>query len=304
MDAGTTPWERLRSAAMRFGIIFANTGPFAQGEAAAAMAVAAEEAGFESLWTVEHVVVPSGYESTYPYDPSGKMPGGEEFDIPDPLIWLSYVGAATSTIKLATGILIVPQRNPVVLAKELATLDHLTGGRMELGIGVGWLEEEFDAIGVPFAERGRRTDDHIAAMRALWGEEKATYDGEFTSFTDCISRPRPTRGSIPVHVGGHTDIAARRAGRLGDGFFPGKGTTEELARSFDIVRDTAKEHGRDPGAIELTAGGATIGGGAVDAIKALEDIGVDRVVVPGFAFWGNPAEDLARYGDEVIGRFA
>lgn len=289
---------------MKFGIIFANTGPFSDGPAAAAMAKAAEEAGFESLWTVEHVVVPSGYESTYPYDPSGKMPGPEESPIPDPLVWLSFVAGATSTIRLATGILIVPQRNPVVLAKEVATLDHLSGGRLELGIGVGWLEEEFDAIGVPFSERGKRTDDHIAAMRALWSGDKASHHSDFTNFDDCISLPKPANGSVPIHVGGHTDIAARRAGRLGDGFFPGKGSLEELSRSYDLARDTAKEHGRDPDAIEFTAGGMTIGGGAVDAIKALADIGVDRVMVPAFAFWGDPASDLAKYGDEVIGQFA
>lgn len=288
---------------MKFGIIFANTGPFADGAAAAAMASAAEEAGFESLWTVEHVVVPSGYQSQYPYDESGKMPGGEDFDIPDPLIWLSWVASATSTIRLATGILILPQRNPVVLAKELATLDHLSGGRMELGIGVGWLEEEFDAIGVPFRERGKRTDDHVAAMRALWSQEKASHHSEFTDFDDCISRPRPPGGAIPIHVGGHTDIAARRAGRLGDGFFPGKGTPQDLARSFDLVRDTAEQHGRDPDAIEFTAGGATIGSGAVDAVKELADIGVDRVVVPAFAFWSDTPDALARYGDEVITKF-
>jgi probable F420-dependent oxidoreductase len=287
---------------MKFGVVFANTGPFADGAAAAAMAVAAEEAGFESLWTVEHVVVPSGYESAYPYDPSGKMPGGEDVDIPDPLIWLAWVASATSTIRLATGILIVPQRNPVVLAKELATLDHLSGGRVELGIGVGWLEEEFDAIGVPFSERGKRTDDNIAAMRALWSQEKATFHGEFTSFDECISRPRPVSGAIPVHVGGHTDIAARRAGRLGDGFFPGRGKPQELARTFDLVRSTAREHGRDPDAIELTAGGATIGGGALQAVRELADVGVDRVVVPAFAFWRDTADALKRYGDEVIAR--
>jgi probable F420-dependent oxidoreductase len=285
---------------MKFGLAFANTGPFAHGPTAATFARAAEEAGFESLWTVEHVVVPSGYESQYPYDPSGKMPGGEEFDIPDPLIWLSWVAAATSTIRLATGILILPQRNPVVLAKELATLDHLSGGRMELGIGVGWLEEEFDAIGVPFAERGRRTDEHVAAMRALWSQEKATFRGEFTTFDDCISRPRPVDGTIPIHVGGHTDIAARRAGRLGDGFFPGRGKPQDLARSMEIVRATARDHGRDPDAIELTAGGAVMGSRALDAVKELADVGVDRVVVPAFAFWGDTADALARYGDEVI----
>ncbi len=289
---------------MKFALIFANTGPFSDGPTAAAMAKAAEESGFESLWTVEHVVVPSGYESTYPYDPSGKMPGGEEFAIPDPLIWLSYVAAATERIHLGTGILILPQRNPVVLAKEVATLDHLSGGRVELGIGVGWLEEEFDAIGEPFHERGKRTDDYVAAMRALWTQDKATYHSEFTNFDECISLPRPAQGSVPIHVGGHTDIAARRAGRLGDGFFPGKGDPAELSRLFDVVRGAAVEAGRDPDAVEYTCGGATIGGGAVDTIKALQDIGVDRVVVPAFAFWNDTADSLARYGDEVIGQFA
>ena len=289
---------------MEFGIIFANTGPFSNGPAAAEMARAAEDVGFESLWTVEHVVVPSGYESQYPYDPSGKMPGPEESPIPDPLVWLSYVGGATSTIRLATGILILPQRNPIVLAKEVATLDHLTGGRLELGVGVGWLEEEFDAIGVPFSERGKRTDQHIEAMRALWSDTKATYHGDFISFDDCISLPQPVDGSVPVHVGGHTDIAARRAGRLGDGFFPGRGSTEDLARAWGIVRDTAREHGRDPDAIEFTAGGATVGGGAVEAIEELAGIGVTRVVVPAFVFWNEPAESLARYADEVMSKFA
>lgn len=286
---------------MKFGIAFANTGPFAHPAAAVEFAQAAEAAGFESLWTVEHVVVPSGYDSPYPYDPSGKMPGGEDFPIPDPLIWLSYLASATSRINLATGILILPQRNPVVLAKELATLDHLSNGRMILGIGVGWLEEEFDAIGVPFAERGRRTDDHVAAMRALWTEEKASFHGEFTNFDDCISRPQPVQGSIPVHIGGHTDIAAKRAGRLGDGFFPGKGSHEELARSFDLVRRTAVEHGRDPDAIEMTTGGrGAVGARALDEVKALADIGTHRVILPAFLFYADPVGALARYGDEVI----
>jgi probable F420-dependent oxidoreductase len=288
---------------VKFGIAFANIGPFVEPERAVAFARAAEAAGFESLWTVEHVVVPSGYGSSYPYDPSGKMPGPEESPIPDPLIWLAYLAAATNTIRLATGILIVPQRNPVVLAKELATLDQLSGGRLELGIGVGWLEEEFDAIGVPFAERGPRTDDSVAAMRALWTEDQATYHGEFTDFTDCILRPKPAQGSIPVHVGGHTDVAAKRAGRLGDGFFPAKGGHEELDRLFTLVRDTARDHGRDPSAIEMTTGGnGAIGGGALDEVRALADIGTDRVILPSFLFFGDTEAALARYGDDVIAK--
>jgi probable F420-dependent oxidoreductase len=288
---------------MDFGIIFANTGPFAEAQRAAAFARRAEEVGFESLWTVEHVVVPSGYESTYPYDPSGKMPGNDDAPIPDPLIWLSYLAGVTSTINLATGILIVPQRNPVILAKELASLDVLSGGRVRLGIGVGWLEEEFDAIGVPFAERGRRTDDALGAMRALWGEDQATFEGEFTSFTDCVLSPRPPAGSIPVIVGGHTEAAARRAGRLGDGLFPGKGSHARLAELYALAQATAVEHGRDPEAIEFTSGGyGVFGDKALDEAKALADIGVTRVVVPSFLFWNDTDDALARYAEDVIAK--
>ncbi len=288
---------------MKFAIAFSNTGPFTHPDKAVEMAQAAEAAGFESLWTVEHVVVPSEYNSPYPYSPTGKMPGGEDSPIPDPLIWLTYVAAATKIINLATGILILPQRNPVVLAKELATLDYMSGGRMLLGIGVGWLEEEFDAIGVSFADRGRRNDEYVAAMRALWTEDKASFHGDHVNFDNCISRPRPVNGTVPIHVGGDTDIAARRAGRLGDGFFPAKGTHEELARVFDIVRDTARQHGRDPDAIELTTGGnGAIGPNAINEVHALADLGVARVILPAFLFYRDTADALARYGDEVISK--
>ena len=288
---------------MRFGIAFANTGPMVEPAVAVAFARAAEAAGFESIWTVEHVVVPTEYASPYPYSPTGKMPGTVDSPIPDPLIWLTYVAAATSAIRLATGILILPQRNPVVLAKETATLDQLSGGRLLLGIGVGWLKEEFDAIGVPFAERGARTDEAVTALRALWTQDAATHHGRFSDFTDCVLRPHPVQPSIPVHVGGHTDAAARRAGRLGDGFFPAGGDHDELARLFDVVRQTARDHGRDPSAIELSTGGrGALGDRALDEVHALADLGVDRVIVPAFAFWRDPATELARYGDEVIAR--
>jgi probable F420-dependent oxidoreductase len=267
------------------------------------LARAAEAAGFESLWTVEHTVVPAGYESTYPYDRSGRMPGADDAPIPDPLVWLAFLASATTTINLATGILIQPQRNPVVLAKEVATLDHLSNGRLLLGVGVGWLEEEFDAIGIPFAERGRRTDDGIAAMRALWSQDQATYDGEFTSFTDCICRPRPANGTVPVHIGGHTEVAARRAGRIGDGFFPASGNHEKLAGLFALVKETAESAGRDPAAIEITCGGnGVFGPGALDEAVALAQLGVDRIVVPSFLFWKDTADSLARFGEDVISR--
>ncbi len=288
---------------MKFGIAFANTGPFVEPDAAATFAAAAEANGFESLWTVEHVVVPSGYESTYPYSADGKMPGREDSPIPDPLIWLAYIAGATTRIRLATGILILPQRNPVVLAKELATLDHLSGGRMTLGIGIGWLAEEFAAIGIPFSERAGRTDEYVAALRALWSDDP-THHGEFASFTNCIVRPRPVAGAIPIHVGGHSTAAARRAGRLGDGYFPvSGGSFAELAELFDLARSSAAAAGRDPAAIEMTTGGAAASGPiGVDEIRALADIGTDRILVPSYTFWRDPAEQLARYADTVIAK--
>src|SRR5436190_900860 len=162
--------------------MFANTMSWAEGAGAVKASQAAEAAGFESVWTVEHVCYPDDYQSAYPYSADGKMPAVPSTPIPDPLIWLAYVASATSTLRLATGILILPERNPVVLAKELATLDHLSGGRVELGIGVGWLKEEFEALGIPWERRGARTDEYIAAMRALWASDGASYAGEFASF--------------------------------------------------------------------------------------------------------------------------
>jgi probable F420-dependent oxidoreductase len=286
---------------MKFGIMFANVLGFSKPDGAVAIAQAAEEAGFESLWTVEHVVVPAGYQSAYPYDDSGRMPGPEDVPIPDPLVWLTYVAAVTKTIRLATGILILAERNPVVTAKEIATLDSMSAGRVTLGVGVGWLKEEFDAIGVPFERRGKRLDENIEAMRALWTEEKATYNGEFVSFTDAISRPRPAQGSVPIVIGGHTEAAARRAGRLGDGFFPGKGDTEHL---IAVMRDAATAAGRNPDEIELTSGGAgALGPTALDGVAQLADLGVERVVIPPLAFDSASIRDaLARYGDEVIAK--
>src|SRR5438552_2939927 len=169
---------------MKLGMLYANTMASVQPEAAAAIAGHAEAAGVESLWTVEHVVVPGGYESVYPFSRSGRMPGGEDSPIPDPLIWLSFVAARTSRIHLATGMIILPQRNPVITAKELSTLDVLSGGRVILGAGIGWLREEFDIIGVPFEERGSRTDEAIEAMRVLWRDDQPTHHGRHFNFED------------------------------------------------------------------------------------------------------------------------
>ncbi len=267
---------------MKYGLAFANTGPFVEPTAAAALARAAEAAGIDSVWTVEHVIVPKQYESSYPYSANGKMPGDHETPIPDPLIWLTWVGAATTTLKLATGILILPQRNPAVLAKEVATLDQLSQGRVILGIGVGWLEEEFDALGVPFEKRGERTDEYMGAMRALWASDDTTFRGEFVDFDSISMNPKPHGATVPLHIGGHSTRAARRAGELGDGFFPGKGDLPEL---IDVVRQTAADADRDPSAIEVTASHPGLfGDDPAAAVAEADDWGVDRLVIPAFLF--------------------
>ena len=288
---------------MKFGLRYASLGRYAHGPAAVELARAAEEAGFESIWTVEHVVVPNGYQSRYPYSPSGRMGSGlDDYPIPDPLIWLAYIASATRTIKLGTAILILPQRNPVITAKEVATLDHLAGGRrVLLGIGVGWLAEEFATLGVPFDDRGPRTDEYVAAMRALWSQERASFKGRFVSFDEVYCRPLPADRRIPIIVGGDTRAAARRAGRLGDGYFPARGASAEL---FDEMSRAAEAAGRDPAEIEITVAAPP----EPAEIEALASRGVARVAVPVSAAAGLPAQvktpdDVLRYGRNVIANF-
>ena len=263
---------------------------------------AGEEAGFESAWTVEHTVIPSGYESVYPYSESGKIAGGaEDLVLPDPLIWMAHMAGATNTIKFGTAILILPQHSPVVCAAQVATLDYMSGGRVLLGIGVGWLKEEFDAIGAPFERRGPRTDEYVAAMRELWANDCATFEGEFVQFVDTYCLPRPVAGSVPIIVGGDTDFAARRAGRLGDGYFPARDTPQER---IDLARKTAEECGRDPDALEITMPMPE----DPDDIPKMKARGVDRLVVPVTAMAGMPTlidspEDALRFGD-IIAKYS
>jgi probable F420-dependent oxidoreductase len=290
---------------MRFGIGFANTAPFADAAGAVQLASLAEAAGFESVWTIEHVVYPDDYASTYPYGRDGKMPAVAATPMPDPLVWLTWVAARTTTIRLGTGILILPLRNPVLLAKEIATLDAMSGGRTELGVGVGWLREEFDALGVPWAGRGARTDDAVAAMRALWAADHASHDGPSASFHDVSCNPKPVHGSVPVTIGGHTEAAAARAGRLGDGFFPAKGSLRRLTELFDIVRASAVEAGRDPEAVVLSAAHPAFAGRDVaamhEAAAALGALGVSRIVVPAFVFAREPERTFASFAEHVTG---
>lgn len=283
---------------MDFGLMFANTMSFTTREGLTELAQGAEAAGFESVWTVEHVVFPDGYQSTYPYDKSGKMAMAADTPLPDPLIWLTWVASVTTTLRIGTGILILPQRNPLILAKTLATMDDLSDGRVELGVGAGWLKEEFEALGIPFEGRGARMDETIEVMRTVWDSDHASFDGRFTSFEGMSVNPKPRNGRVPIHIGGHTRRAAERAGRLGDGFFPGRGSLPEL---LDIAHQTAVDAGRNPEDLVVTSWSAgVLGDDPIGAVEELAAQGVDRIVVPTFAFLNDTAASLMDFGERVI----
>ena len=229
-------------------------------------------------------------------------------NFPDPLIWLTWVAAATTRLRFMTAVMILPQRNPLVLAKEVATLDYLSGGRIELGIGVGWLKEEFEALGIPFECRGKRADEYVAAMRALWASDGASFVGEFVNFNKVNSNPKPVAKLVPIVVGGHSEAAARRAGRLGDGFFPSIGAQVDTMPLLDVVRRSAEQAGRDPDKVELILGcpGALPNSGADPRAAVEERIarGAGRLALPVTAFMPDLETALARFGEEIIRPYA
>jgi probable F420-dependent oxidoreductase len=242
----------------------------------AAFARHADEVGFESLLAVEHVAVPVGYESRYPYSDTGRMPLPEACELPDPLDLLAWLAARTHRLRLGTGILVLPEHHPLQLAKRCATIDRLSGGRLFLGVGVGWLREEVAALGIDPDERGTRTDEGIEALRVIWREDEPSFAGRHFAFGPVRSQPKPVQDGIPILVGGHSPAAARRAGRLGDGFFPLGVAGELLDRRWAQVQAAALVAGRDPTSVTLTLGGLLGEEGAItDAVER----GAERVVL-------------------------
>jgi probable F420-dependent oxidoreductase len=263
---------------MRLGLHALGIGAGAQRPVIDAVSAAAEAAGFATLWAGEHVVMVDQSSSRYPYAADGQIAIPSTADWLDPMVCLSFAAAATSTIGVATGVLLLPEHNPVMIAKRTASLDRLSHGRLTLGVGVGWSREEFDALGVPFARRGARTKEYVAAMRAIWRDDVASFDGEFARFDRIRVNPKPFRDTgIPIVLGGNSDAALRRVAAWGDGWYgfylPDVDTlTERIA----FLRERCRQLGRDPAELSLAVAMQTP---RPDDVGTLRDLGIDELVL-------------------------
>jgi probable F420-dependent oxidoreductase len=244
----------------------------------------AEDRGFESIWVAEHVVLFDEYDSAYPYDPSGRFPAGGDAGMVEPFTALTYLAALTERIRLGTGICLVPQRNPVYTAKAVTDLDALSGGRVDFGVGVGWLREEFEALGMPFDRRGQRADEYLAAMRSLWCDEVSEYHGELYDLRPCRMYPKPVqRPHPPVHVGGESDAALRRVARLGQGWFTFGRLPEDLPPALERLDAALAAEGRTRADITLSVS-PYLHPVTPESVGRYAELGVDRLVVMCLAF--------------------
>jgi len=285
---------------VKFGLAFGSSIGI-DSESSLELCKRAEAVGFDSVWCGEHVIWPTQIDSPYPYSPDGVMPGDFETSVADPLIWLAYVAAAAPTLRLGTCVLILPQHNPLILAKAVATLDHLSGGRVDLGVGVGWMKEEFDALGVEWPRRGARTDEYLEAMQALWAGPEATFSGEFVNFPAVTCNPRPVGGTVPIVTGGDSPIAIRRAARVANGYFPGSIDPEKLRSLIAQLGEEAEAVGRSIDDIEINAMLITDYSNPAAGVEQFEEIGINRVMVPGFFFGGEGGLDrLEGFANQAI----
>jgi probable F420-dependent oxidoreductase len=258
-------------------------GPAATREGLLLAARRIEALGYDSLWVSDHVVIPWEIRSRYPYNATGDFPLSPSTDFLEPLTALALVAAVTTRVRLGTSVLVLPHRHPVLTAKMLATLDHLAPGRVILGAGVGWMKEEIELLGVPYARRGDWSDEAIRVMRACWRDERVSFRGEFFTFEDLGCRPRPAGGTIPIWIGGHTGRALQRVATLGDGWHAAFPTAQALGHGLAQLREACRKTGRDPATVAISA---RLGLSArrppdetLAELRALRDLGVAHVIL-------------------------
>jgi probable F420-dependent oxidoreductase len=292
---------RAQEIPMKIGLIPVNVGP-PNVEAMVGMAQLAESLGFESVWTFEHVIVPLDYHSQYPYSSTGKMGTTPESNFVDPLIALAAIASQTKTLRLGTGVNILSQASPLYLAKQAASLDFVSKGRFMLGVGIGWLEEEFKAIGVPFERRGARFDDYLQAMRKVWSGEVVEHQSDFLDWSGFKSYPLPIQSPLPIVIGGSRGKAFERAARYGNGWFAPTASPDQLAPLLGELDRACADVGRDRGEIEVSAMWFPNPDDLGD-VGRYSELGVSRLIVPIPALGkGNPADNLKGFADKVLAR--
>jgi probable F420-dependent oxidoreductase len=273
-------------------------------EAMVGMAQLAEGLGFESLWTFEHVIVPIDYQSKYPYSPTGKMGVEPDSNFVDPLIALAAIAAQTKTIRLGTGVNILSQANPLYLAKQAASLDFVANGRFMLGVGIGWLKEEFRAVGTPFERRGARFDDYVEAMRKVWSGDVVEHKSDFIDWTGFKSYPIPVQDPFPIVIGGTKGKAFERTAKYGNGWFAPTASPNDLAPMLEQLDKACAEVGRNREEIEITSMWFPNPEDLSD-VERYADLGVSRLIVPVPALGkGKPAENLKVFSEKVISQLS
>ncbi|HKI98197.1 MAG TPA: LLM class F420-dependent oxidoreductase [bacterium] len=287
---------------MKIGLIGINVGGPDVAAVMEALALKAEAVGMESLWTFDHVCRFVEYTSRYPGSADGKLPGTPETSYVDPLVSLTYVAARTRSIRLGTGITLLPQTNPLLLAKQAASLDVLSGGRFMLGVGAGWCAEEYEAMGTPFPRRGARMDDYLTGIKKVWTGDVVEHRSEFLNWSKFKSRPVPLqKPHIPIYIGGAADAVMRRVVAHGNGWLASGQGPDVLSGSIDKLNKLARDAGRDPNTIDISS--IWIPGDApLDEIKRFEDMGVSRLVIRHGLLGPDPLEGLDRLADTVLAK--
>lgn len=262
---------------VQIGLHALGIGSGADPEVIVAVAQSADAAGFSTLWSGEHIVMVDRPDSPYPYAPDGRIAVPSDANWLDPFVTLSYAAAVTSTIRLGTGILLLPEHNPIVVAKQAASLDLLSRGRFVLGVGIGWSSEEFAALGIPFGDRARRAGEYVEVIRTLWSESHASFQGEFVQFEQVRSYPKPHRDRpVPVILGGNTDVALGRVAAYGDGWYGFNLSMNEVPERMAALSLQCQHEGRDRSALTVAV---SIRDGSVDDLEQLAQLGVDELVV-------------------------
>lgn len=288
---------------MKFGMLLPTLGPLASGAGVAekqlTIAQKAEALGFDSIWLPDHVVIPTTIKSRYPYNDTGEFPMPADQGFLEPLATMGVLAGATKRVRIGTWVLVLPHRNPIVTAKMFATLDVLSGGRMILGAGIGWMEEEISLLGAPFKQRSALSDEYLRAMRELWTNPNPRFEGKYVQFNGIKCEPKPLQKPFPLWIGGHSPRAMRRIAELGDGWVSVPKSFAGFKETYEELQKAAAKAGRDMKSIQISIGPAYIGSvdQYIEEMKKYTALGFDTFLAP-VGFWGTDLQNTLNVMEE------